>query len=227
MPFDYGETSPGDNDFVNQHPADERATRSAVKNAIDVEHDQAEGVHKFGVGNDAARDLITTWVVGSFWLNTSTTPATLQRVVSIGPVVWEDVNNGHEIPVGTKMAFFQAAVPTGWTLDATQHDKLLRVVNTSGGGTGGTWVFGGASVDNHTLLASEIPAHQHNISGFIDLTFTTTVDTGVTTRVWDADHVNNKLTDSNTGGGGGHNHNLVANSAYRPAYIDIIIGTKN
>lgn len=43
-------------------------------------------------------------------------------------------------PAGTKMPFAQAAAPTGWTQDTTDSatNRMLRVVNTAGGGVGGS-----------------------------------------------------------------------------------------
>ncbi len=50
-------------------------------------------------------------------------------------------------PAGTSMIFTQAAAPVGWTLDATNNDRFVRISNTTGGGTGGT--FGNFN-HNHT-----------------------------------------------------------------------------
>lgn len=98
-PFDIAAGVPGDTDVVSAYPAVERTYRDVVESIFAREHDIVIGSgsgsahHKFGVGNDAARDAITDWVVGSIWFNTVTMPVTLQRVVSIGPVVWENVSS--------------------------------------------------------------------------------------------------------------------------------------
>ena len=42
------------------------------------------------------------------------------------------------IPSTTKMLFFQASAPTGWTKDITHNNKALRVVNGACGGAAGT-----------------------------------------------------------------------------------------
>jgi len=49
------------------------------------------------------------------------------------------------IPSGTKMIFAQATAPTGWTQDTSINDKVLRVVDGQGGGTGGSWTISGLS----------------------------------------------------------------------------------
>lgn len=66
------------------------------------------------------------------------------------------VNNA--FPSGTKLMFAQAAAPTGWTqvTDDTANNRMLRVVNTTGGGIGGT-----AS----PILNNVVPSHTHTYSG--------------------------------------------------------------
>lgn len=64
------------------------------------------------------------------------------------------------IPSGTKMAFYQASPPTGWTAVAV-NDKFMRVVTS--GGTGGTT---GGTVAASTSLAHThtVASHTHTIS---------------------------------------------------------------
>jgi hypothetical protein len=61
------------------------------------------------------------------------------------------------IPAGTKMPFAQAAAPTGFTqvTDDTATNRMLRVVNTTGGGTGGS-----AS----PILMNVVPIHTHSFT---------------------------------------------------------------
>lgn len=64
-----------------------------------------------------------------------------------------------------KVVFYQASVPTGWTQDASQNDKFLRVVNNTGGNPGGA-VGGSIAVSAginlaHTHTMSSDPAHTH------------------------------------------------------------------
>lgn len=60
-------------------------------------------------------------------------------------------------PAGTRMPFAQAAAPTGWTQDTsdTADDRMLRVVKTSGGGTGGV---------KTPILMDVVPAHTHGFT---------------------------------------------------------------
>ena len=57
-----------------------------------------------------------------------------------GPVTAtaSELNGSYKsIPSGTKATFAQAAAPSGWTQDTFPNDKMLRVVSTAGGTTGG------------------------------------------------------------------------------------------
>lgn len=99
---------------MSQFPADERSNRDVIESALNREHDMASpgsGRHKFGVGNATARDAITDWVVGSVWLLNSSSPATLQRVVSVGPVVWESVTQS---PADDNMLWTMRHFMRGW-----------------------------------------------------------------------------------------------------------------
>lgn len=58
---------------------------------------------------------------------------------------------------GTRIAFWQAAAPTGWTQITTNTDCMLRVVSTAGGGAGGT--------DSPTTMTSAtMPSHTHTFT---------------------------------------------------------------
>lgn len=62
----------------------------------------------------------------------------------------------------TKTLFYQAAVPTGWTQDASQNDKALRVVGVSaGGGSGGTQALSATITMAHTHSVSADDGHTH------------------------------------------------------------------
>ena len=60
-------------------------------------------------------------------------------------------------PTGTRLVFAQAAPPTGWTQDTSDaaNNRMMRVVNSTGGGTGGS-----AS----PILNNVVPSHTHEWS---------------------------------------------------------------
>jgi hypothetical protein len=45
------------------------------------------------------------------------------------------------IPAGSSTVWYQPTAPTGWTKITTHHDKCLRIVNTTGGSSGGITSF--------------------------------------------------------------------------------------
>jgi len=65
---------------------------------------------------------------------------------------------GNLIPPGSKMLFYQASAPTGWTKLTTDNNKTLRVVSGSGGGSGGTNTFTSAFSERSV----PVPTHNHN-----------------------------------------------------------------
>jgi len=112
------------------------------------------------------------------------------------------------IPAGTKMAFFQASVPTGWTQDTSVNDRVLRVVSGTGGGSGGSWTISGISVSSESNIVLQnvwVSSTENFAPGSIP---------GVTA-------INSA----------GHSHNITStaasNGTWRPAYIDVVIGAKD
>jgi len=125
----------------------------------------------------------------------------------------------HAFPTGTKMPFFQAAAPLGWTQDVTNNDALLRVVSGAGGVAAGTTGFVAAPLnitDAHVLTTTEIPAHTHTVvtnggtGGFLG-------GGSPATTTWAAGNT------GSAGGGGGHTHPIT----YDPKHIDVIVCTKD
>lgn len=56
------------------------------------------------------------------------------------------------IPAGTRIIFAQAAPPAGFTLVTTETDRMLRLVNSTGGGIGGS---------HSPILMNVVPSHTH------------------------------------------------------------------
>ena len=83
------------------------------------------------------------------------TEAELNYVHGVTSNIQTQINN--ILPSGTKLAFFQAAAPSGWTQITTYANHMLRVVSGVGGGFGGT----------HSPILNNIsvPAHTHTFSG--------------------------------------------------------------
>lgn len=121
---------------------------------------------------------------GGLYINT--TLSTLQRDNGVS---WDDVAT--LLPAGTKMVFYQASAPTGWTAVAV-NDMFLRVVTAggTGGSTGGTVAASATLAHTHTIahthdLANHThstPDHQHQWD-YTSVNSTTVTDTGVTSKL--------------------------------------------
>jgi len=136
-------------------------------------------------------------------------------------------------PTGTVIPFFQATAPTGWTQITTYNDGALRVVNTAGGGMGGSIGFSTAmksqpvtgSNSATTLSTSQIPDHVHNtpLNSWNGHAGSPGSDTPLYTGV-----SNTQTYGVNGTTGGSHNHTFTGtNINLAVYYIDMIIASKN
>ena len=124
-------------------------------------------------------------------------------------------------PSGTKMSFYQASAPTGWTKDTTSalNDAVLRIVTGSGGATGGSTAFStwaaASSTSAYTLTTTDIPSHTHSYNEI--------VSGGSTIRIGSSAGYFSPTSSTSgaTGGGEGHSHGLSQNIKY----ADFIVAT--
>jgi hypothetical protein len=143
------------------------------------------------------------------------------------------------IPTGSKVIFAQASAPTGWTQDASMNDRVLRVVSGAGGAQGGSWVISGLSSAAYALTINDIPAHGHpyqhkgGIETSSDSGSTGGILTGTLGGTYTAPAYSGPPDDATghaiggTGGGAAHAHSLSHDGSWRPAYVDVIVCTKN
>lgn len=135
--------------------------------------------------------------------------------------LWELDKHYPSFPSGTKMVFFQASAPTGWTQDTTHNNKALRVVSGSGGGSGGT----------HDLSSPPSANHQHELPIALGVAGSTNTifweDTpsfgtsGSSGTVW-------RETGSDTTSGLALALSEdTGPTAFAPKYIDVIVATKD
>jgi hypothetical protein len=151
-------------------------------------------------------------------------------------------------PSGTRMPFAQASAPTGWTRDTSDaaDNRMLRVVSTGGGGTGGSaspilnnvvpshthgFTTGGQSA-NHNHGISD-PTHRHDIrlhwtsasapgqisgreNSFAATRVSQYASTGISTGNNSVGHTHSGTTDNGS-----------SQTNWAPRYIDMIICSKD
>jgi hypothetical protein len=153
--------------------------------------------------------------------------------------------NGISFPAGTRLLFAQAAAPTGWVQDTAAgiNDRAIRVVNTAGGGTGGTLPFStlfsatsaytgsvtitSGQVGDTTLSVAQLASHIHG--------YTLTLPQRPTSSGGGNDGANTSLNNTDaTGNNDTHTHTLIGvvaggnfTSDFNVNYTDVIIGVKS
>lgn len=132
------------------------------------------------------------------------------------------------IPAGYPMPFYSAAAPTGWTQNTSLNDYALRIVNSTGAGTGGSvnfsTLFARTSTDSYTLQTADIAAHSHSVTSAGARHGSEGISVGSTFYASDGDvstsgSATQTITSGTTGGGGGHSHGMDM----RVKYADFII----
>ena len=130
-----------------------------------------------------------------------------------------------QMPTGTRLVFAQAAAPTGWTqvVDDGANNRMLRVVNTAGGGIAGT---------HSPISCSVVAAHTHGFTtgtNSVDHTHTTTTGTE------SVDHTHTTTTGANSVGHthtftgaamAAHDHAVAAHSHTVPGVLTNTGGTQ-
>lgn len=198
-----------------------REFKRDVQDAAQVEHvfpcntGDPKAHHSFAYGDTASKPV--PGYAGRLYFNTDTGILEYDDGVP-DAAAWHDLTSSRDIiPSGTVMAFVEISAPSGWTKITTHNDKVLRVVSGTGGGSAGSW----------TVTIDSSGDHTHVVSLTMPLThiFTSKVyDRGdrngivtVADHAWVHTHI---LTSA-----GSHTHTVA--DTWRPAYIDIILCSKD
>lgn len=135
----WDKTSPLNTDFISLGDDVIREMKKDLEDALSHEFSTFPGataatpifIPGFLRGATASRPTGDSLTEGRFYCNT-----TLNVLERYNGTSWDAVST--LIPSGTRMMFFQAAVPTGWTQVTDHNDKMIRIVSGTGGGSGGT-----------------------------------------------------------------------------------------
>lgn len=146
------------------------------------------------------------------------------------------------MPAGTIVgAFLQATAPTGWTQSVSFNDKVLRFVNdASGGASAGSWAISGVTIGGTAITQAQLPnvtfpvtdpTHAHNIPAVF------TLNSGATSALpslqsdahplGSTQAASTGISVASGGSGATHTHTFSNDSAWRPAYVNALVATKN
>jgi len=224
---------PADPDDLSEGAERIRHVKSDVQERLEVDHRMA------GDANDGEHKKLTmpaltapgTPAAGKLYLYYDTADSALKVMRSDGVAIFltNSTSQPDKFVSGTRMVFAQAAAPLGWTQVVSIDDKVLRVTDGTGYISGGSWTISGVTVDGHAITIDEMPSHDHRPMNGIGGTATNAIDatTGFSGRDNDDAFVAATNLIEATGGGDTHTHGLTADGNWRPAYLDIILATKD
>ncbi len=241
-PFNPNEAIPGDTDVAANFPAAERTFRDVIESWMLYEHDRT-GHHAFITDTTVNIAADTGWPEGALVFDT--TLGVLQFCVDDDPsIVWDVIS----FPAGTRMLFQQTTAPPGWTkvTDAAYNNVALRLVTgtvSSGGTQDFTDVFAESTIEGetaeHILTTAEMPAHSHAYSG--ECNSEDNNNSGTTGNVkcplrenhasgagtFDTSEAGTLDEIEETGGGGGHTHDISVDFDLDVKYRDVILCEKD
>ena len=245
-------TTPAGSDLLSQGDDKIREFKLAIREALragEVAGDDIEGVEAIFPGASPSTAPVYRYrglkgttaarpTAGQYGLYFDTTRNVVQRD---NGTTWDDVAT--VIPSGTKMVFYQASAPVGWTAVAV-NDKFLRVVTEGGtGGSNGGTVAASSSLSHAHTVASHThtgPSHTHTVGGSTDAGGNhnhtigdagggLTITDGTNFASWSGNHTHTLST--TTGAGGTGNTGSAAPSTDSQlgafAYADVIIASKD
>lgn len=249
-------TTPVGSDLLSQGDDKIREFKLAMREALragEVAGDDIEGVEAIFPGSSPSTAPVYRYrglkgttaarpAAGQYGLYFDTTRNVLQRD---NGTTWDDIGQ-NVIPSGTKIVFYQASAPTGWTAVAL-NDKFLRVVTAggTGGSTGGTVAASTSLAHTHTVASHTHtgPSHTHTITAEAAHTHAFTITylgsgSGVDIALGDGWDEN-----GTTSSGGAHSHGGVTGAggtgntgAATPAtdsqlgafaYADVVVASKD
>jgi len=166
----------------------------------------------------------------TYRINNLVDPAVAQDAATMNYV--DTVAGSSGLPSGTVLGFFQAAAPSGWVQNtaASINDRMMRVVNTAGGGTAGSdspIVNNIIPRHNHSGTASSGGSHTHTIDRIADSG--SEQDPGIPQSPSNAIGTWSGVVNAS---GSSHTHSLSINNTgtsggWTPRYLNMIICVKS
>ena len=202
-----------------------------LKNGVDYTASNGSSIVLTTAGQ--LNDEINVLAFKSFTLSdmvSKSSGGTFSGNVTFGGTVTMQSANNQGFAAGTKMLFQQTSAPTGWTKVTSSNDVALRVVSGSvgsGGSVAFETAFASQTIPVHTLTTSELPSHEHEVTGRSEFSGG---DGNVVVSIARVGGSTSNMTTSGAsgttavGGGGSHGHGSIDLDVQ---YVDVIIATKD
>lgn len=213
----WSKLTPLDSAAASEGPARIRFIKTAMATLLAVEHTFTTGALTLTHNLSYAATEPTAGTANRWFYDSAT--GQIKRDTG---TAWEAITPPKGLFVaGTKTIFCQAAAPTGWTKDATYNDKMLRVVSTAGGGTGGAAAFtSSAGSHTHAVVSKElIVEHSAWPVSFAYNTGTKNIYAHNQVNEHNYSHPHDDMT--------AYSHTHTSDGTFRPQYVDIIVCTKS
>lgn len=147
-----------------------------------------------------------------------------QRLFSIDPSSYDADNAalGSGFASGDRLISPTATAPTGWTQVTGLADKVIRIVDGAGGGTGGSWTLSGLTVGDTTLSENQGAVHDHDFPQKVGQQAAKVEGSTAFVRA-----VSGTDTTELSAGGDPHDHPLSSDGSWRPAYLNSMVIEKD
>jgi hypothetical protein len=165
---------PADNENINLGAGRIRDLKTNIRERANIDH-------SWGDADDNGKHLQVTLMAASGVPGTpsGTDGCVFTQVVGSNTELFYLDSEGNQVqltstgtveafPSGTTLPFYQAGPPAGWT-QQNINDVMLRIVNSTGGGSGGSWSISGVTINTSVNTNVNAPS------------VSTTVNTSVST----------------------------------------------
>ena len=148
------------NTFVNGTTADGTEVNSNFSAVVNATSDGTKDLNVSAITLAGVLTANGNAVLGSDSADTLTVNATptFAAATTFSSTVTIGSDSADSFASGTEMVFYQAAAPTGWTINSAISDRMLLNDHAAGGTTGGSWdslshshAFGQATSGSHSI----------------------------------------------------------------------------
>lgn len=173
-------------------------------------------ITSINAGTTAARPAASSDFAGRWYFNRDT-----GRIERDSGSAYDPITSDKDIvPSGSKLLWIEASAPTGWTqVTSSVDDKLCRLTNSTGGGTGGSHSISSPPTHTHTIGATNV-THTHGMTQAL----ITAQDSNIAPKELVTGDFPTTASNSTSLS---HAHSLTSVAGFSPKYVDGIVCSKD